>query len=115
MRRLFRAIMVLVLCGFFAATVDAQDLDPKDVNVTLEQALSHAQEIAVKEFPDLDDYILYSVKPRVLKGDPDGLFWQVSWQEKIFPHNKMIIIRVYMKNGSVKSERIEKGSQQQQW
>src|SRR3989338_8115626 len=98
MKRFFITIIMLMLCSFFAAPVNAQDIDPKDVNVTLDQALSRAQETAAKEFSDLDDYILYSVKPRVLKGDPKGLFWQVSWQEKKFPHNRMIRVRVYMRD-----------------
>lgn len=88
MKCLRSLVMIIVLSSFFAAAAYAQDLDPKDVGVTLNQALSRAQEAAAKEFSDLGDYILYSVSPRVLKGDPKGLFWQVAWQEKQFPHNK---------------------------
>ena len=115
MKRRCKMAMIILLSSFFTTIAHAQNLDPKDVRVTLDQALSYAQETAVKEFPDLGNYILYSVKPRVLKGDPKGLFWQVSWQEKVFPHNKMIRVRVYMKDNTVVFERVEKGSQQEQW
>jgi len=64
--------------------------------------------IAIKakgEFPDIDDYILYSVHPRVLKGDPKGLHWECVWKAKAFPHRKAIIVRVYMKDDSAFAER----------
>ena len=72
---------------------------------SLEQALPLAIAKAKAEFADLDDYILYSVHPRVLKGDPNGLHWEFVWKAKAFPHHKALIIRVYMKDGSTIAER----------
>jgi hypothetical protein len=43
---------------------------------------------AEAEFPDLDDYVLYSVHPRAFKGDPSGLHWEFVWKAKAFPHHK---------------------------
>ena len=57
------------------------------------------------EFPDVDDYILYSVHPRILKADPNGLHWQFVWKAKAFPHHKALIVRVYMKEGLAIAER----------
>src|SRR6266478_1672823 len=112
----FCILTVSILFGLFALNAHAQDIEAQDVRISLDQALLRAEEAAVKEFPDLRDYILYSVHPRVLKNDPKGgLFWQVSWQERKFPHNKMIIVRIYMKDGRVAFERIRKGSQQPEW
>ena len=61
MKRFFITIIMLMVCSFFATPVNAQDIDPKDVNVTLDQALSRAQETAVKEFSDLDDYYIVTI------------------------------------------------------
>ena len=72
---------------------------------SLEQALPIASAKAKAEFADLDDYILYSVHPRVLKADPNGLHWEFVWKAKAFPHHKALIIRVYMKDGSTIAER----------
>ena len=72
---------------------------------SLEQALTIASAKAKAEFADLDDYILYSVHPRVLKADPNGLHWEFVWKAKAFPHHKALIIRVYMKDGSTIAER----------
>jgi hypothetical protein len=54
----------------------SQDLDPADVRISLDQALPIAIAKAKADFPDLEKYILYSVHPRVLKGDTEGLFWE---------------------------------------
>jgi len=75
------------------------------VVTSLDQALPIASAKAKAEFADLDDYILYSVHPRVLKGDPNGLHWEFVWKAKAFPHHKALIIRVYMKDGSTIAER----------
>ena len=72
---------------------------------SLDQALPIASAKAKAEFADLDDYILYSVHPRVLKGDPNGLHWEFVWKAKAFPHHKALIVRVYMKDGSTIAER----------
>ena len=72
---------------------------------SLEQALPIASAKAKAEFADLDDYILYSVHPRVLKAGPNGLHWEFVWKAKAFPHHKALIIRVYMKDGSTIAER----------
>ena len=90
----------------------SQHLDPTDMRISLDEALPVARKAAEKEFPDLNKYILYSVNPRVLKGDRRGLHWQFEWQEKAFPHHKLLRVRVYMDDGSVFAERLEKGEYQ---
>src|ERR1700739_67256 len=92
----------------------SQNLDPADVRVSLDQALPIAMTKAKADFPDLEKYILYSVHPRVVKGDAEGLFWEVLWEEKAFPHYKHLGGRVYMSNGSTKSFRTEKGTFQKE-
>ena len=89
-----------------------QDLNPADVRIRLDEALPMALKAAAKEFPELHQYILYSVTPRVLKGDRRGLHWQFEWQEKAFPHHKLLRVRVYMGDGSLYTERLEKGEYQ---
>ena len=76
MRFHFLSLSWLIFCALLATTVSAQDLDPKDVVTNLEQALPVAIAKAKAEFSDVDDYILYSVHPRVLKVDPNGLHWE---------------------------------------
>jgi hypothetical protein len=95
---------VLILCP--AGSLEAQDLDPADVQVTLDSALHLAQRAATGAFPDLSNYLLYSATPRVLKGDPRGLHWQVRWQERAFPHHRWLVVRVYMKDGHTMAERL---------
>jgi len=95
----------LICYALLATTVFAQDLDPKDVITSLEQALPIAIAKAKAEFPDLDDYILYSVHPRVLKADPNGLHWEFVWKARAFPHHKALIVRVHMKDGLAVAER----------
>lgn len=87
-----------------------QDLDTADVRVPLDSALHLARGAAVTTFPELSNYLLYAVTPRVLKGDPGGLHWQVQWQERAFPHHRWLVVRVYMKTGHVTSERLDAGS-----
>jgi hypothetical protein len=96
--------MMLSLGG--TAPVHAQNLDPADVQVTLDSALQLAQSAGARAFPDLSAYLLYSVAPRVLKGDPGGLHWQVQWQERAFPHRRWLIVRVHMKDGHTTAERL---------
>lgn len=86
-----------------------QNLDSADVRVPLDSALRLAREAAATTFPELSNYLLYSVTPRVLKGDPGGLHWQVQWQERAFPHRRWLVVRVYMKTGHVTSERLDAG------
>ena len=105
MRVYFLSLSWLIFCVLSATTVSAQNLDLKDVVISLEQALPMAIAKAKAEFPDLGDYILYSVHPRVLKGDRKGLNWEFVWKAKAFPHRKAIIVRVYMKDGSAIAER----------
>src|SRR5262249_26149626 len=97
---------VLVLSSVLAC---GQDLNPADVRISLDESLPIALKAASKEFSDLHEYVLYSVTPRVLKGDRRGLHWQVEWREKGFPHHKLLRVRVYMVDGSVFAERLEKG------
>ena len=106
------AVTILLLVTTLRAS--AQDLDPMDVRVTLDQALPLAIAEARRSFPDLDTYLLYSVAPRVLKGDPKGLFWEFRWQEKAFPHDHALTVRVYLKDSSLISGRLEKGSYQKE-
>ena len=97
---------VLGLCIMSAGSLHGQDLDTADVQVTLDSALHMAQNAAASAFPDLSDYLLYSVTPRVLKGDSRGLHWQVRWQERAFPHRRWLVVRVYMKDGHTTTERL---------
>jgi hypothetical protein len=60
MRFYFLSLSTLMSCALLATTVFAQDLDPKDVITSLEQALPIAIAKAKAEFPDLDDYILFT-------------------------------------------------------
>jgi hypothetical protein len=105
MRLQFLSVSWLILCALSPAAASTQDLDPKDVGTGLEQALPIAISKAKAEFPDVEDYILYSVHPRVFKGDAKGLHWEFVWKAKAFPHRKALIVRVYMKDGSTIAER----------
>jgi hypothetical protein len=111
MRLHLSSLSWLILCALSPLLASAQDLDPKDVGTSLEQALPIAIAKAKAEFPDLDEYILYSVHPRSLKGDPNGLHWEFLWKAKAFPHRKAVVARVYMKDGSAVAER-EQASEQ---
>lgn len=105
MRLHFLSLSWLIVCVLLTTTISAQNLDPKDVVTSLEQALPIAIAKAKAEFADVDDYILYSVHPRVLKADPNGLHWEFVWKAKAFPHHKALIVRVYMKDGLAIAER----------
>jgi hypothetical protein len=105
-----RALIVfipLILWG--GLPLHGQDLESADVHVTLDSALGIARQAAATAFPELPDYLLYSVTPRVLKGDPGGLHWQVQWQEREFPHRRWLVVRVYMKDGHTTAERLDEG------
>ena len=76
--------------------------------VTLEKALPIALKAVQSEVVDLDNYILHSVTPRVLKADAKGIHWQFMWQELEYKtHIRGITVRVYMKDGSVSVERFK--------
>ena len=105
MRVRFLSLSLPLLCALSPTVASAQDLDPKEVRISLQQALPIAITKAEAEFPDLDDYILYSVHPRAFKGDARGLQWEFVWKAKTFPHRKAVIVRVYMKDGSPMAER----------
>ena len=105
MRVRLLSLSLPLLCALSQTIASAQDLDPKEVRINLQQALPIAIAKAETEFPDLDDYILYSIHPRAFKGDPRGLHWELVWKAKAFPHHKAVIVRVYMKNGSAIAER----------
>jgi hypothetical protein len=111
MRVRFLSLFLPLLCALSPTVVSAQDLDPKEVRISLQQALPIAIAKAEAEFPDLDDYILHSVHPRALKGDPKGLHWKFVWKAKAFPHRKAVIVRVYMKDGSAMAEREQAADQ----
>ena len=98
--------LFLMLVLWAAPPLRAQNLEPADVHLTLDSALTLARAVAASAFPDLSKYLLYSVKPRVFKNDPPGLHWQVEWQERAFPHRKWLVVRVYMDGHSI-TERLE--------
>jgi hypothetical protein len=112
MRVRFLSLSLSLLCALSPTVASAQDLDPKEVRISLQQALPIAIAKAEAEFLDLDDYILHSVHPRALKGGPKGLHWEFVWKAKAFPHRKAIIVRVYMKDGSTMAEREQVADQQ---
>ena len=93
----------LTLCCFMVGWVTvplrAQDLSPEDVRINLDSALNLARSAATAAVPNLSSYLLYSVTPKVFKGDPAGLHWQVLWQERAFPHHRGLVVRVYMNDG----------------
>ena len=103
-----------MLLGSVLVPVRAQDLDTKDVHVSLDQVLPIALAKAKRDFPDLSNYILHSAGPRALKGDQKGLCWEFMWQEKAFPHFKQLRVRVYMRDGLAESIRESKGSFQKE-
>jgi len=107
MPNLFASILGLLAVGSLwgPAALQGQDLDPAQVRVPLDSALRLAQRAAGKAFPDLAEYTLYSVSPRVLKADPHGLHWQVLWQGRAFPHRRWLVVRVYMDDGYTRTER----------
>jgi hypothetical protein len=111
MRIRFLSLSLALLCALSPTVASAQDLDPKEVRISLQQALPIAIAKTEADFPDLDDYILYSVHPRALKGDPKGLHWEFVWKTTAFPHRKAVIVRVYMKDGSAMAEREEVADQ----
>ena len=108
----FVLFLVIALMGLSQGL--CQILYPEDVKITLNDALPIALEEARKQFPDLDGYIFYSISPRALKGDPKGMFWQFDWQEKDSPHDKRLIVRVYMKDRSTFAERSKLGTYQKE-
>jgi hypothetical protein len=109
-----RLFSVAILIVSILVPLRAQDLDPKDVYVALDQALPIALAKAKRDFPDLEKYILRSAGPKVLKGDPNGLCWEFVWQEKAFPHFSELRVRVYMRDGIAQSTRGSKGSFQKE-
>jgi hypothetical protein len=82
-----------------------QDLDAADVRVILDSALRIADKVAVSTFPELSNYVLYSITPRDFKGNPGGFHWQVLWQVRDFPHRRRRVVRVYMNDGNTRTER----------
>jgi hypothetical protein len=109
----FAAMRVASLCFMFmlgaAPPLRGQDLEAADVRVTLDSALHIANRAAATAFPELSNYLLYSITPRVLKADPGGLHWQVRWQARDFPHRRWLVVRVYMKDGHTRAEREGEG------
>jgi hypothetical protein len=89
----------LFLFGWVTIPLGAQDLTAEDVRIGLDSAVHLAHRVAATEVPDLSSYLLYSVIPRALKGDPGGLHWQVLWKARAFPHRRVVAVRVYMKDG----------------
>jgi len=112
--KMIGVISSIVLLGSVLVPLRGQDLDPKDVHVSLDQALPIALAKAKRDFLDLENYILHSVGPRALKGDPKGLCWEFIWQEKAFPHYNQLLVRVYLRDGLAESTRESKGSFQKE-
>jgi hypothetical protein len=81
----FLSLSWLIICALSLTTASGQDLDPKDVRTSLQQALPIAIAKAKAKFPDLDDYILYSVQPAVFKGDAEGLAKGVCLESQGIP------------------------------
>jgi hypothetical protein len=96
-----------LLMSWTVLPLRAQNLDSTDVRVTLDSALRIAQQTASSAFPELSDYLLYSITPRVFKGDSSGLHWEVQWQQRAFPHRRWLVVRVYMKVGHAITERLD--------
>jgi len=106
--RAFGLWVTLTLWG--ALPLHGQVLDTTDVHVPLDSALGIARKAAADAFPELPNYLLYSIKPRVLLADPSGgLHWQVSWQERAFPQRRWLVVRVYMNDGHTTAERLAEG------
>jgi hypothetical protein len=86
----------LIFCALSPTAESGQDLDPRDVRTNLEQALPIAITKAKAQFPNRDEYILYSVHPRVFKGDAKGLHWELSgkprhWRGDSFGHEDTVL------------------------
>ena len=88
-----RTFSLMVVTVSVLVSLQAQDLDPKDVRVALDRALPIAVAKAKHDFPDFENYILHSLGPRAFKGDSNGLCWEFMWQEKAFPHFKQLHVR----------------------
>jgi hypothetical protein len=65
----------ILLIGWVTTPLGAQDLTAEDARIGLDSAVHLAHRVAATEVPDLSSYLLYSVTPRVFKGDPGGLHW----------------------------------------
>ncbi|HEY6129694.1 MAG TPA: hypothetical protein VIW23_16095 [Candidatus Acidoferrum sp.] len=116
---MFNYTLLCLALLLFVPLPSAQDLDASDVVIPLDQALPVAINKAKADFPDVQNYILYSVHPRALKGDRErpkagSLFWEFLWKEKAFPHYKELRVRVYMQDGSARSYRTELGTWQKE-
>jgi hypothetical protein len=61
-----RLVSLTILVVSVLVPLRAQDLDPKDVHVALDQALPIALAKAKRDFPDVEKYILRSAGPKVL-------------------------------------------------
>jgi hypothetical protein len=76
--------------------------------VSLEQAMPIAAREAQAKVPDLDKFLLHSVKPLVFKGDKKGMHWQFLWQEAEFKtHMRGVAVRVYMNDGAAVVEKFQ--------
>jgi hypothetical protein len=64
--RAFCLMFPLMLWG--ALPLEGQDVDATDVRVTLDSALRIAQKTAASAFPELSNYLLYSITHESSKG-----------------------------------------------
>ena len=93
-------VAVLLVCSG-AALARFGVYVPDRPKVSLEEALPIAVQAAKSRVRDIDAFLLQSVTPRVLKGDPKGMHWQFLWQEAEFKtHMRGVAVRVYMNDGS---------------
>lgn len=94
-------------------TKERDHLHLPTVKVSMAEAIPLALRAVNLKFSDLDNYFLYSVSDRGLKGS-NGPFWEFLWQEKLAPHHNRLVSRVFMKDGSTSVRRRVKGSWQKQ-
>jgi hypothetical protein len=98
---MLKPLAVIIVLSRAVAMADYGIYTTETPKVSLEQALPVAAKAAHSSVPDLDKFILHSVKPRVFKNDGKGMHWEFLWQELEFKtHMRGVIVRVYMKDGS---------------
>ena len=78
------ALALLVTLSSWRA-VHGQDPDPAEVSVPLDSALQLAQKTAAGAFPDLSDYLLYSVTPRSSREIPAACTGRCAGRSGPFP------------------------------
>jgi len=85
-----------------------------DKQISLEDALPLALNLAQEQFENIDNYLLVSVSPRSLKGDEKGVHWNFIWQERESPYYKFLNVKVYLNGRSLIASRGELGTYQKE-